>query len=316
VGLDNKRIALISEGCGLHARNLAENLKGRLEGYTVEFYNVGLRAIDCMILHAYSHVDWSKIDILWNVGLFFNIDELFHEVKTMYPEIKIINHWVGTDILNARSFFTERPRCMECWMRNIDLHIADDHHFIEELKAFFDVEARFVPTLPTYPLTLKPLPERFAVGVYMPPHRHKFYRYDFIVEVARRVPEIPFYFFALDNTDRDKTKPPSPNIHFMGYKPPGEKEKWWERMSVFMIFVVHGGLGVTQIEALQMGRYVICDKEYPYVIKCKTVDEVVEELRRLQRVKEPNEEASEYYRKEYSPESLVKYTEEALKCLE
>lgn len=304
------RIAVISLGVVLWPERLARILASN--GYEAKYYpvdrNLGL-----------SYVDWGKIDVCLNVGFFFHPDQFFDFLKAKYPNIRIVNYWVGTDILNFREFVRFRPKCKECMLRSIDVHLADDVEFVKELKDWFGLEAYFVPSVPD-PMPLMPLPSRFAVACYIPPHRKDFYGYPIIVEVAGNLPEVPFYIFALDNTDRDHTKPPLPNIHFVGYVQGEEKLKWFSSCSAHISIPVHGGVSLTLIEFMQMGRRCISNKKIPYVYyveeKPDIAQSIVDKLTEIMKFKEPDCEASKYYTNEYSPKKVLDHIKPVLSRLE
>ena len=92
------------------------------------------------------------------------------------------------------------------------------------------------------------------------------------------------------------------NLSYRGWVEGEEKKKWWKESSVLLYMPQHGSLGVTAVEFLQMGRYVICTQEYPYVIECKTEEDLLSVLTGLKDVKEPHVEASKYYLAEFSVE--------------
>lgn len=316
------KIAMVSEGAGLHAQNLVKNLTD-LDGHEFTFYPThpragfkpmpGLIVEDTFQLHQYSHVDWSEVDVLWNMGYFFTVDQLFMQLKVMYPQIKIVNHWIGTDILYIAQFLASRPLCKHCFLSKIDLHLVDDYSFQQELHNLFYLETLFVPTLPEHPMPLTPLPEEFAVGVYLPFYKRDFYRFNDIFKVAMQLPDIPFYVFSLDKWEMEGVPE---NIQFTEYIPPEKKEEVWGLCSVFISVPIHGGLGITAIEMEQMGRDVITDKEYPHTHRIESLIDMVGVIKKLKAKSKLNKKGSEFYHQEYSVENLQKYTLEALAKLE
>jgi hypothetical protein len=303
------KIAVISTGVKFLPERFANILASA--GYDTKFYPLDRRM-------GYSYVDWNSIDVAWGIGFFFECDQLYDALKSKNPKIRIVNCWVGTDLLNTVSFVRARPKCKKCVLKSIDVHVVDDVSFVKELKDWFGVEgAHFVPSIPD-PMPLRPLPKEFAVGCYIPPHRKDFYGYPIIVEVARQMPDVPFYIFALDNTDKEKTPPPLPNVHFIGFVQGDERLDWYSRCSANITIPMHGGVSLTLIEFMQMGRRCISNKELPYVYHVEESEMpsgVIEKLKEIMKFREPDLDANKYYREEYSPKKVLEHIKPVLEAL-
>jgi hypothetical protein len=303
------RIAVISAGVRFLPERFANILASA--GYDAKFYPLDRRT-------GYAYVDWSSVDVAWGIGFFFECDQLYDALKSKYPHIKIVNTWVGTDLLNTLSFVRARPKCKKCLLKSIDVHVVDDVGFAKELKDWLGVESvYFVPSIPD-PMPLRPLPTEFAVGVYIPPHRKDFYGYPIIVEAAKQLFDVPFYIFAWNNTDKEKTPPPLPNVHFIGFVEGDEKLDWFGRCSANITIPMHGGVSLTLIEFMQMGRRCVSNKKLPYayyVEETEMPNGIVERLKEIMKFKEPDEEASKHYREEYSPKKVVEHVKPVLEAL-
>jgi hypothetical protein len=66
---------------------------------------------------------------------------------------------------------------------------------------------------------------------------------------------------------------------------------------------------------LQMGRRVIASESHPYCLQAKKPDDIVRYLTELKDKASPDEEASKYYRAEYSPEKQLMLVKNALDLL-
>lgn len=304
------KIAVISAGVKFVPETFTHILKSA--GYDVAFYPLDRKK-------GYGYIDWKSIDVVYNVGFFFNVDVLFDALKAKYPHLKIVNWWVGVDILNAASFIRARPKCRRCIFRSIDVHVVDCVDFIKELKDGLNIKKSwYVPSIPE-PMPLTRLPNDFAAAVYMPPHRKAFYGYPIIIETARQLPDVPFYFFSLFNYDRDKTVPPMPNVHFVGFVQGEDKFDWWSKCSACLTIPIHGGVSLTMIEFLQMGRRAVCNKKLPHVYYVKeplNPNMIVEKLKEIMKFKEPDEEASKFYHEEYSYDKVIEKVKPVLESLE
>jgi hypothetical protein len=300
------RIAVISAGVAFLPERFARILSSG--GYDAKFYpldpNVG-----------YSYVDWGSVDLVWNVGFFFGPDQLFDVIKERNPGIRIVNWWVGSDILQFYNYVRARPKCRGCMLKSIDAHVVDAPEFIEEVKGF-GVEASYVPSIPD-PMPLTPLPMEFSVALYIPSYRPEFYGYEILVEAARQLPDVPFYAFPSIN-GWGKLTPPLSNIHFMPFVQGEGKLAAFSKCSSFISIPVHGGRSLMAIEFLQMGRRVIMNKPMPhvyYVEEPVDPDKIVAYLKEIMKFKEPDEEASRYYHKEYSPEKVLLHVKPVLEAL-
>lgn len=314
------RIGVISLGAPLHASNFAKNVDGKSPNYWFTFYPYTRE-------YGYGQVDWSQVDVLWNFGFFFNADQIIESIKEENPKLKVVNTWAGSDMLESRQMLAVRPKCKDCLFKAIDIHVTDWVGFQKELKEWFNLESMYVPSIPQKPMSLKPLPKKFTVAVYMPRERTQFFQYGTIRNVALNLPKIPFYLFpshrleetdplfkGIPRADSFDTGPPA-NMHFMDFVEGEEKEKWWTDCSALIVIPVHGSVSVTGIEFMQMGRSVITNREIPYMEECNTVDAIKLCLSVLKHRKKPNSAASKYYLEEYSPKRQFEYTEKVLKKL-
>ncbi|MEM2293305.1 MAG: hypothetical protein QXX41_08520 [Nitrososphaerota archaeon] len=298
-------IGVLGLGVPIHAYILAKNMRELLgSNYRVGFFHFDK--------DFHVRIPFKELDVLWNMGLFFNVDCLFDIAKEENPKIKIVNMWVGSDILWAQSFTSGRRKCRDCIVRNIDVHVADDEELGEEVEKLFGVKTYYVPTVPEQPFQPSPLPPEFAVAVYMHPSRKEFCNYDAIVEVAKENPDVPFYFFALCRPE-DWGEPPLPNIHFIGWVSGETKEYWWRKCSALIYTPKHSGGSVTAIEFMQMGRYALITKNMPYAFHIKTREDLSNAIKHLKDKRELNLEASRYYLERYNAKVQV---EHVLKILE
>lgn len=285
-------VAVIGAGAEVHAKNLALNTNPHIEEHNIQFYSLS---------EGYEKIPMHNIDLTINVGMFFDVDCLFSQLKAQFKHMKIINQWIGTDIINQIQKNKARPKCAQCYIKDIDIHCVDDMPQLGyELTTRLGIYPRYMPSIPEKRYEVAPLPDEPAVAVYMPPHRKDFYQFSLILDLATEFSDVPFYFFAINNEDKGKSFPKYPNCHFIGYVTGEEKDEWWKKCSVFINAPIHGGCSVMLIEALQLGRYAISSYEYPHMNSVYDLEELLEKT-------EPNIEASEYYQREYGPEKQAEY---------
>lgn len=289
------KIAISNLSVPYHCVNFHRNLKQA--GYDVELLQGDI-----------SKIDWKRFDVLWNIGSFLsmNMDILYEIVKRKNPKIKIVSHWVGTDLLQLAQFTAHRKKCLRCVLQDIDLNVTDNRLFQKEFYKITGLDAEYVTLIPEKPLKLKPLPEKFAVACYVPPTRLQFYRFATIIEVAQRFPDVEFYFF------RTVGKSPLKNCHFLGWVKDRVKFDFYKRSSVALSIPFHGSLGVWVIELLQMGRRALTSEPHPHCIQVSKREDVIHRLEELKDKVSPDEEASKFYREEYSLERQLDLVEKAL----
>jgi len=294
------RIAISNLSIPYHCQNFFNNLKDA--GYNVD-----------LIQGDIGKVDWKQYDVLWNVGTFLsaNTDILYEMVKKKNREIRIISFWCGTDILQLAQFVRYRKKCLPCVIQDVDLHVADNQLFIKELYELGVKDVQYVTLIPEVPLSLKPLPEkeRFAVACYVPNERLEFYRFATIVDTATKMPDVEFYFF------RTTGESPLKNCHFLGWVKGKEKLDLFEKCSVALSIPGHGSLSVLCIEMLQMGRRAITSEPHPHCLQAQKPSDIIRFLTELKDKASPDEEASKYYREEYSLKHQLELVENALKKL-
>lgn len=254
-------------------------------------------------------VDWKQYDVLWNIGTFLsmNVDILYEIVKKKNPQIKIVSHWVGTDLLQLHQFTANREKCLRCILQDIDLHVTDNRNFQKEFYELTKLDAEYVPLIPEHPLTLKPLPEKFAVACYAYHPRLEFYRFATVIDTATKFPDVDFYFFRL------KGESPIKNVHYLGWVKDEKKMEMLEKCSVALSIPQHGSLSVLVIELLQMGRRAITSEPYPYCLQAQNPEHIMKLLSELKDKVSPDEEASKFYQEEYSLKRQLELVDKALK---
>ena len=266
-----------------------------------------------------STVNWNEIDAVWNIGFFFDIDCFFDWLKALYPQVKTVNTWVGTDILNAVQWFRQRAKCYRCALRGIDIHVADGLNLVQELRESLSLESQYVPSVP------EPIPfsshimDATRVAVYAPAHRKEFYRHQVAVEVARLEPAMHFDFYSITP---DNDFPSLPNCEFKGFLQGNEKLEAFKNSSYLIVLPEHGSVSMTLIEFMMMGRRVISNIDAPFVYLVKepvTPENVREQLKKARidtLAKGANEEASKHYHIQYGFKAVAKHIEPILKELE
>jgi len=292
------KIAVCNLSVPYHCINFHRNLKQA--GYDVTLLEGDI-----------SKVDWSQYNVLWNVGNFLsaNCDILYEFIKKKNRKIKIVSHWVGTDLIQLRQFTAFRKKCLPCVLQDIDLNVTDNHNFQKEFYELTGRDCGYVTLIPEQPLSLKPLPEKFAVACYVPNERMEFYRFATLIDTATKMPDVEFYFF------RTTGESPLKNCHFLGWVKDKQKLDLFEKCSVALSIPMHGSLSVLCIELLQMGRRAITSEPHPYCSLAQNPKQIISLLTSVKDKVSPDEEASKFYREEYSLKHQLELVDQVLKKL-
>ena len=297
------KIVVTSFGCDYHAKIFYKHVSQLPQKW--KYYTIQEIGKDWDILR--------DIDVIWNWGMFGDAFHFYKIAKRINPDIITVNTWTGTDIINFANRVTETPFCRQCMLQAIDYHTSTSDIYCKELTAI-GIDAYYIPAIPEKPLNLlKPFPTENRFATYIPPNRKQFYRYDIILEIAKMYPDIEIDIYALSNEDKEKTKPPLKNIHFMGYVTGRDKLEIFRNHKAFISILQHGGIGVMLIEFLQAGRYGIANRNIKYTYLVKTFQDIKDAIENIMKTTEPNILASKYYRKHFSPQVVRKLTSKLIK---
>lgn len=308
------RIGVVSLGCPHHAKIFVSNMNANSKHYRFSF-------LEPTKEYGWSHINPEEIDVLWFYGFHALPDSLISKFKQENPKLKVVVTWVGSDILEFFNLISRRPQCKDCIIKNVDVHVADGLNLVKEL-AEVGIKASYIPSIPTKAYEFTPLPETFMVAAYVPWFRAEFFNYPLIREVATRMPDVQFNLFG--GGPVPTVEPQTPNMFYRGWVEGEVKDKYWKESSVLLYMPIHGSLGVTAVEFLQLGRWVICSaEEYLHVFKCSTPDELHSCLSNLKTKKEipefhssqGNIEGSKFYTSEFSAEKQAEKVNKILDAL-
>ena len=176
--------------------------------------------------------------------------------------------WVGTDVL-------QHAASAEAFTREAVWNWCESWWISDELQeaGFDDVDV--VPlTCTLFPGEVPPLPERFRVVAYTPEGRHQFYGLPFVVELARRLPDVQFDLLATNG-------PPGlpSNVRPRGWVE--DMDEVLRGCTVYLRPVAHDGVSHTVLEALSYGRYVFWTYAFPGVAKIDDLEGVARSIRDL-----------------------------------
>lgn len=225
---------------------------------------------------------------------------------------KIVNHWVGTDVMEAMNknwdytvaYFTDTL---------IDVQLANAPHLVDELKSA-GISAQWVPTIPPIyetSLVLGNLSQnsKKKVLLYIPEDRIDFHNGTRLLGLAKIFPDINFE--VIDNNGEGL--PNLPNIHYNGWV--SNMENIWQDISVLIRFPRHDGFPRLVLEALAHEKWVIWNHHLSHCSYVQDIDKIPEILGNLLNKKKPNTEGRKFFFSEFNVSVLSKKYQEIYSCL-
>jgi hypothetical protein len=238
----------------------------------------------------------SKLKLLRNFDilyLFWAETEIIKLLFFKLANVKIINHFIGTDlyrIIKKRRFTRLK---IVSWITDI---LCVSSLLRDELKEF-GIRAR-VLHFTNLELKLQKInyPTDKKAIVYLPESRKKFYNYESVISLAKSFPEIEFILFPFLLTDEILPENVSTEAHI-------EREDMFEFLSncrVFIRFTIHDGLPNTLLEALSIGRWCIWSFDFKNTAKAANLDELLSQFNTLIKNETYNSDAVEFIQANYS----------------
>jgi hypothetical protein len=185
---------------------------------------------------------------------------------------KVIILWCGSDILFAAEELKSGRK--DPWVTN-RTHWAVSPWLADEVRGL-GVDCEYVQMSFVPPITPSPLPEDFSVLAYAPSlKKAELYGVDRILEVAAKLPSIPFRLVGLE----EKSIPGAPaNLEVSGKVP---LDKFLRESTVYWRPVRHDGLSFMVLEALSHGRHVLYTYPLSGCIQVSGVQDAIERITRF-----------------------------------
>jgi len=185
---------------------------------------------------------------------------------------KVIVLWSGSDVLFAAQELKAGRK--DPWVSS-RIHWAVSPWLAEEVRAL-GVACEYVQTSFVAPVTPSPLPEDFSVLTYAPSlEKRELYGVDRIVEVASKLPSIPFRLVGLEG----ESLPAAPrNLQVFGKV---NLDAFYRNSTVLWRPVRHDGLSFMVLEALSHGLHVLYSYALPGCWQVTTNDGAVRQITRL-----------------------------------
>ncbi len=205
--------------------------------------------------------------------------------NALKKNIKVILHWIGSDILLAerRSYFYSLKSVFEK-----SIHVADAPWLSKELRKYGIEPSGEIPLIPFDMWQLanqEQLPysginiEGFSYLYYLPKGKEKLYNYEALVEIAKAFPETMFYVVGTNSVTGDITR----NIRPLGIIPRNEMLHIYKKTIGLIRLPVHDGLSIMVMEALLFNRYVIYNHplENPCLYYVSDIEEAISTISKI-----------------------------------
>ena len=291
------KVAVVSNSAELHAKNI-------VHAHNEYYKDMKLTHIpyDDLYDTGFELCNISEFDILLNIGYFVPIAVYLESVRKAEPDMKIVNCWIGSDILQNLGHFTSG---MEQHVRaaNNYVNICDAPWFADELKDFFKIKAQVVKTTPKELLEPCDLPFEPAIAVHMPHYRRAFYNFEMVMEVCSLNTDTIFHLLG---HPEPKPKPNLENVIWHRWASQKKVHEIMKRSTAVIRAPMHDGIAVSTLEALSAGRYVITNiPNIPHTIYAPKMIDIGYAIRKLRREKDWNIEGSQWVRNNYSPRHMA-----------
>lgn len=213
-----------------------------------------------------------------------------------YPDIRIVIWWVGTDVLRAI-----QPGYNARAVNNLAFkHICVSSGLQRELKSV-GIQADIVTLIPEVHKYRKvPLPTgRYTVGIYMPSTK-TVYRWGDCKRIIENTPYIKYIIYGNKSPMSGLPK----NATAVGWVE--DTSHILKKCNCLLRLTSHDGFPQSIIEATLMGRAVITNHEYPYVIRSNNVSEIIGVIKSKPTI---TDDIIKYYRATYTEENIKKQVE-------
>ncbi len=261
-----KKLVLII-GLPLFAKRLAKELQQFDRGNSYlsldTYYNLGDKLKFLFYIF--------KADVVYSINGTLNkslaLDLAFKLKK------RVVMHWVGSDVSNAIEQY-QKGNYLEHYLKAE--HLTDASWLSEELSEI-GIKAK-VQYISAYAKQerVEDFSTEFAVLVYIPENRAKFYGVETILELAAKFPSVKFLLVGSNKPKSHSLE----NISYLGWV--DNISEYIKKSVVAIRFIEHDGLSQFVLEALSKGRYVLYNYQLRGTTYTPTFDSLCEALSKLE----------------------------------
>lgn len=222
---------------------------------------------------------------------------------------KIICHWIGTDVVQARKNLSMVLKIQ----KYISLNLTCSP-FLQRELAEIGITAEEVPILPANMETeFSSIPTVHKIMAYLPEGKEEFYGIKYIKKAAETFSNIEFNIVG-----NSKDSLGMPNVHFLGKIDKKAMNELYNDSTILIRLPKHDGLSLMLLEALIKGKEVIYCYDFPFTKKVANLDEIIEVLGEIVKdIPKLNIDGHNYiiehYKLEECKNKISDYIEECLK---
>ena len=167
---------------------------------------------------------------------------------------KIIQHFIGSDVLSAREDFKNDK--VNNTLIQKSKYLCEVDWIQEELKEI-NINSKVQPIM-VYENIIEPKKfKEFEVLTYIGKGKERFYGIDDFIQLAKDFPKLKFKIAGIDMYPNLPT-----NIKCLGWI---DMQKEMQNSTIFIRNTKHDGLGFTVLEALSLGRVIFYNYDFPHV---------------------------------------------------
>lgn len=227
---------------------------------------------------------------VWFFGLYFESD--YHQLRA-HQGRKIVN-WRGSDANHLRA----KPQWIQIVRNTTAIHVCQSSRQ-QDVLSKFGIPSIVRPMLngPVDKIRVTPFPSgQTAILIFWPRGVDHFIQADLFFRVAALCPQVVFHIVGNEDPLRFSGTGLA-NLVFHGYLPEQDLDRLMDRCKGTIRPWLSDGTPNIQTRMLLRGRYAAHSLAFEKVSLCRSVDEYVEWIRRLQNITEPNLEAREWWRR-------------------
>lgn len=184
---------------------------------------------------------------------------LWHFVRCVNPNARVIHYWIGSDVANAVSQYRKSGLGTMAGRRT-DHHWAVASWLVSELASIGITADMVMLPNETPAESIAPcVPEEFRILTYLPEGRHEFYGSAQCATLAKMLPHVEFDVLAGEGR---WLRDPLPNMHFLGWRK--DAISLMNQSFVYLRITSHDGLPASVKEAMTLARHVFCTVPLPY----------------------------------------------------
>jgi hypothetical protein len=232
----------------------------------------------------------------------------------------IINHWIGSDVLNEMEIYQHGNRmynffrdCISHWKmkRKGLINLAVAPWLVDELSKI-NINAIYLPLTTIDIRKLGTVDDQPVKDIdflsYVLFRRFDFYGGDKIVKLAETWKNYNFLiiFADLNELPYDFIETMPKNITFSSRVDRNKMSEFYQRSKFFIRYTQHDGLSLSVLEALYYNLHVLWTHEFPFTIKIDTHEKLSDSFPSLIDSWQPNYDGHAYVIEHFSVETWKK----------